>query len=131
MKSWARSFYKSKAWRQCRDAFFVYRHGLCERCGGPGKIVHHKVYLTPQNINDPAVSLNHENLELLCQDCHNKEHHETEPVAEGLRFDENGDLIQTAKSDDPNLEYTRRYLAGEILPGSYDWLREREKWRAR
>jgi hypothetical protein len=93
--------------------------------------VHHRIWLTPENINDPNVSLNHENLELLCQDCHNKEHHETEPVAEGLRFDENGDLIQTAKSDDPNLEYTRRYLAGETMPGSYDWLREREKWRAR
>ena len=33
MQKWAESFYKSKAWRECRDAYFVFRHGLCERCG--------------------------------------------------------------------------------------------------
>jgi Restriction endonuclease len=93
VKPWARNFYKSKAWRQCRDAYFVSQYGICERCGGPGKIVHHKIWLIPENINDPAVSLNHENLELLCQDCHNKEHHESPATAEGLKFDENGNLV--------------------------------------
>jgi len=101
MKPWAEKFYKSKAWRQCRDAYFVFRHGLCERCGGPGKIVHHKIWLTPENINDPAVSLNHEYLELLCQDCHNKEHHESPVTGDGLMFDEDGNLIQTeCRSED-------------------------------
>ena len=93
MKPWAKHFYKSKAWRQCRDAFFVAKHGLCERCGGPGKIVHHKVWLTPENINDPSVTLNFKNLELLCQDCHNKEHHRGGAVADGLMFDEDGNLV--------------------------------------
>jgi len=92
-REFAEAFYRSKAWKQCRRAFFIARHGICERCGGPGKIVHHKVYLTPQNINDPNVTLNFDNLELLCQECHNREHHETEPVSDGLRFDENGDLV--------------------------------------
>ena len=94
MKPWARRFYKSKAWKECRRAYFISQHGLCERCGGPGKIVHHKVWLTPDNINDPAVSLNWGNLELLCQTCHNEEHHAKEPVATGLRFDEEGNLIR-------------------------------------
>ena len=94
MKEWAKSFYKSKAWRQCRDAYFVSQHGLCERCNGPGKIVHHKIYLTPDNINDPDISLNWDHLELLCQDCHNQEHHSTAPVADGLRFDEWGNLVE-------------------------------------
>lgn len=93
MKAWARAFYKSKAWRDCRDAYFASQHGLCERCGAGGKIVHHKIYLTPANINDPAVTLNFENLELLCQECHNLEHHERAPVADGLRFDETGELV--------------------------------------
>lgn len=93
MKPWAKAFYKSKAWRQCRDAYFVSRHGLCERCGGPGKIVHHKVYLNPQNIDDPDVSLNWENLELLCQDCHNQEHHRGQSTVEGVRFDDEGNLV--------------------------------------
>ena len=30
--------------------------------------------LTPDNINDPAVSLSWSNLRLLCRDCHAKRH---------------------------------------------------------
>ena len=93
MKPWARWFYKSKAWKRTREAYIAYRHGLCERCGAGGKIVHHRVHLTPENIHDPAVTLNFENLELLCQTCHNLEHHERVPVADGLRFTADGDLI--------------------------------------
>lgn len=49
--------------------------GLCERCLAkglytPGKVVHHKIHLTPENISDPRVALGWENLQLLCQDCH-------------------------------------------------------------
>lgn len=91
----AKRFYKSKAWRKCRDAYFISQHGLCERCGDPGLIVHHKVYIDAQNINDPRVTLNHDNLELLCLTCHNREHFKgADAVRDGLRFDENGDLIQ-------------------------------------
>lgn len=93
MQPWARWFYKSPAWLRCRDAYYKARYGLCERCGGPGKIVHHKIYLTPNNIHDPNVTLNWDNLELLCQECHNREHHERVPVADGLRFTADGDLI--------------------------------------
>ena len=64
MKEWAKSFYKSKAWRDCRDAYFISKHGLCERCNcKAGTIVHHKVYLTPQNINDPNVTIKESTLE--------------------------------------------------------------------
>ncbi|MGG3888633.1 HNH endonuclease [Metabacillus fastidiosus] len=96
MKEYARKFYKSTAWRKCRNSYFNYRHGLCERCIGPGKIVHHKKYITPENMDDPAITLSFSNLELLCQNCHNREHHErNSSVVEGLMFDSNGDLIQT------------------------------------
>ena len=95
MKEWAKPFYKSKAWRDCRYAYFISKHGLCERCGRPGKIVHHKIYLTPENINDPYITLSFENLELLCSSCHSIEHNEKySPVREGFGFDENGDLIE-------------------------------------
>lgn len=47
---------------------------MCERCGQTGAQVHHKVRLTPANLNDPAVSLNWANLELLCDECHKAEH---------------------------------------------------------
>lgn len=91
MKLYAIKFYKSKSWRECRDAFFFYRQGVCERCGEPGEIVHHKTYITPANINEPVVTLNWDNLELLCKDCHNREHG-SQVTGEDYYFDENGDL---------------------------------------
>jgi 5-methylcytosine-specific restriction enzyme A len=72
------------------------KFGICDRCGGPGKIVHHIEYLTPDNINDPYVSLNFDKLELHCQDCHNREHHGSSSVVrEDVMFDENGDLVRS------------------------------------
>lgn len=70
-------FYQSKAWRKCRAGYIAERRaidgGLCERCRQvPGYIVHHKVWLTPQNINNPDISLCHDNLEYVCLDCHNR-----------------------------------------------------------
>lgn len=94
MKPFAKIFYKSKAWKDCRNGYFKSRFGLCERCAAPGKIVHHKKYITPENINDPDITLNHENLELLCQDCHNIEHHSSAATAAGLYFDSEGNLVK-------------------------------------
>src|SRR5690606_18047097 len=56
VKPWAKWFYKSKAWQKTREAYIAARHGLCERCGAGGKIVHHRVHLTPENIHDPVVT---------------------------------------------------------------------------
>lgn len=75
MQVWAEQFYKSKAWQECRRAYMKKAGGLCERCLSkgiitPGVIVHHKVHLTERNINDPNISLNFKNLELVCRDCH-------------------------------------------------------------
>jgi len=84
MKDFAKAFYKSKEWERCRAGYIKYVGGLCERCLNrgdivPGLVVHHKCYLSPDNINDPSVTLNYDNLELLCQDCHNKEHLSKQP----------------------------------------------------
>lgn len=95
-KEWAERFYASGAWKRCRLAFLQSKFFICEKCGGAATIAHHKEYLTPGNINDPDVTLNWDNLEALCQDCHNAEHHGSKEgvTAEGLMFDENGDLIE-------------------------------------
>lgn len=36
--------------------------------------MHHKVKLTPENVNNPDIALNWDNLELLCKKCHLEEH---------------------------------------------------------
>lgn len=87
--------YHTQAWRKLRQLKYHQEHGLCERCGMPGDIVHHKIYITKDNVDDPDITMNIDNLELLCIECHNKEHFEkNSPVRDGLGFDENGNLIQ-------------------------------------
>lgn len=93
MKEWAESFYRSKAWIRCRTAFAKSKFNCCERCGDIGKIVHHKIWLTSENINDPRITLSWNNLELLCQDCHNKEHMGKSVIVRGCCFDSEGNLI--------------------------------------
>ena len=75
MKEYAKGFYKSAAWKTCRANYAAYRRGLCEVClkrgiYKPGEIVHHKVHISPENINDPTVTLSFSNLMLVCRDCH-------------------------------------------------------------
>ena len=94
MKEFAKKFYNSAAWRKCRAAFIMYRYGLCERCSNPGDIVHHTILLSPENINDPEISLNFEHLELLCATCHQHEHMSGEATQEGLAFNSEGGLIE-------------------------------------
>ena len=93
-KDFAREFYNSTAWKQCREAYKKKMCYLCERCGQPGVIVHHKIRVTPQTINDPAVLLNFDNLELLCRSCHQKEHeHEQQDDGKRYFFGKNGEVI--------------------------------------
>lgn len=94
MQAFAKSFYLSKAWRDTRAYIYKRDMGLCVRCGKPGKIVHHKIYLTPQNIDNPSITLSEDNLELLCCECHAIEHEGQAPTAEGLEFDSEGNLVE-------------------------------------
>lgn len=82
MQDWAKGFYKSKRWQHARAAYLKSRQELCERCLRrglitPATMVHHKIYLTEQNINDPRIALDFGNLEALCRQCHEEEHAST------------------------------------------------------
>lgn len=75
MQDFATKLYKSSTWQRCREQKYRQAKGLCERCLSkglykPGEIVHHKIELTPNNIHDPDITLNIQNLQLLCRDCH-------------------------------------------------------------
>ncbi len=95
-KFWAKKFYQSEAWKATRESVFIDKAGICERCkgiNGPGEIVHHKIWLTSKNINDVNITLNKNNLELLCRVCHALEHEGKESTVQGLRFNERGELV--------------------------------------
>lgn len=101
MKEWAKAFYLGKAWKQCKRTYMKSQNYLCERCGEPAKICHHKVWLTPYNIDDANITLSWDNLEALCQDCHNKEHHKDEPKLR-YRYDEEGNIVYTPLLSEKN-----------------------------
>lgn len=102
-KEWTNGFYTSKAWRMTRDAYYALKCGTCERCARevqdgvrriedmrPGIIVHHKKELTPENINDPVVALSFDNLELVCDEHHNRQH---KAKRKRYTFDAEGNMI--------------------------------------
>jgi predicted kinase len=104
-KEWAKAFYNSITWKNCREAYFNQTYGLCELCESPGEEVHHKTFLTPENISDSNISLNFDNLQLLCRSCHNAIHERAYEMyraknrknlstLNGLCFDENGDIVK-------------------------------------
>jgi len=87
----ADAFYKTTSWIKTRNAYAASVGHLCERCLSrgryePGEIVHHKIHLTPENFADPAISLNWDNLELLCRKCHADEHPEVYGRKNKCRF---------------------------------------------
>ena len=101
-KKWAKAFYNSKGWIQCRDSYIAKVHGLCEECLKhgkiePGYILDHIIELTPENINNPEISLNHDNLQYLSLSCHNKKTFGKgeETTVEGLVFNEHGELVRS------------------------------------
>lgn len=106
-KDYAKAFYNSKRWQQCRDSYIAYRisvdGGACEEClRQQGYIVHHKVALTQSNINDPNISLDHKKMKYVCKECHDK--YEGHGVGHGkvqplCIFDESGQPISIRTID--------------------------------
>ena len=102
-KPFAKSFYKSRAWRDSRNAFFANREGLCEPCGKAGDEVHHIKPLTIANIGDPEITLSWDNLQLLCKDCHFAIHdkakykYKPDNSPQRITYDEHGNPIPTGQ----------------------------------
>lgn len=100
-REFARKFYDSPTWRKCRKGYISKRQsidgGMCEMCKAElGYIVDHKEELTPDNINDPYITLHYRNFQYLCLACHNTKHF-GKPEEKRYVFDSNG-MIQPIKS---------------------------------
>ena len=88
-------FYKSRRWKMCRNAYLSGVNYVCERCGAPAYIVHHLHHLDPENVGDPDVALNPNNLQAVCLKCHNEIHFKSDACVDGLGFDADGNLVET------------------------------------
>lgn len=99
-REFAKAFYHSKEWQQARDFVLKRDCYLCVKCGKPAEEVHHKTHISPENIGDPKITMNPENLQSLCRDCHFAEHrgeHAGGREKEDeypFEFDENGYLVK-------------------------------------
>ena len=90
-----KQFYHSTAWRRLSRAYMLSQHYICERCGKPAEICHHRQHLNAGNVDDAGVALNPDNLEALCLACHNAEHFGSgRAIADGLAFDGSGNVVQ-------------------------------------
>lgn len=92
----ANRFYKSQAWINLRRSYYKQVGGLCEVCYSkglitPGEIVHHKIHLNANNIDDDTISLNPDNLQLVCRQCHADLHPEL--GRKRYKVDEYGNII--------------------------------------
>ncbi len=72
-------FYCSKPWRDLSYKLKVDAGGKCNRCNNVlldfSKLIgHHKIKLTDDNVDNTEISLNPKNIEIICLNCHNKEH---------------------------------------------------------
>lgn len=72
-------FYSSIEWQTVREMAIRRDFYLCQDCLKknlitPAEEVHHIIKLTPDNINDPEIALNLDNLVSLCKDCHAARH---------------------------------------------------------
>lgn len=79
MKEYAQAFYSSTAWKNTREAYAKSKGNLCELClkqgrYNPCEIVHHRIELSPTNIDNPAITLGWDNLCCVCRECHAKIH---------------------------------------------------------
>ena len=78
-KPFAKKFYSSKAWQDCRNEYMKRAHYLCENClrkgiYKPAEIVHHVIEIDPFTIEHPEIALSFDNLEAVCRECHNEYH---------------------------------------------------------
>ena len=72
-------FYTSNIWSEFRRNLILERGIVCEHCGehilkSHELILHHKIFLTEENVNDYDISLNPENIMIVHHKCHNEIH---------------------------------------------------------
>lgn len=118
-REFAKKFYHSKEWKKIRSIVFERDKGLCQKClrerdeEVPGDEVHHMIWLRPSNINNPDITLNTDNLILLCKDCHIGIHKASTQKKERAQMVNNGVYID----DIGNIKQQKVYIV-HGAPGS-------------
>ena len=107
-QDYADRFYNSTRWRKLSKLVAEKHFYICDICGRAAKryIVHHKIKLTADNINNPDIALNENNLQLLCLECHTKLHeaqgdiHQRKDAGRTIIFDCDGNIAAVIDSNE-------------------------------
>ena len=94
-RDYAKQFYGSTQWKKARSLYLGSQFNVCEDCGKAASIVHHIKPITPNNINDPNITLNQNNFKALCEDCHTLIH-SNNVKQNGITFDNSGNITKEA-----------------------------------
>lgn len=73
-RAWQIRFYNSKPWRTLRNRIRKTKRMRCDMCGRlihSNSIVDHIIEIDETNYQDESITLNEDNLQLLCLECHN------------------------------------------------------------
>jgi len=93
-QAFSKKFYDSKLWKDARR-YALHRDGYsCQLCGARATEIHHIIPLAESNINDWNISLNPDNLQSLCYDCHGKVTKGITDVSNEYVFDDTGQVIK-------------------------------------
>ena len=76
------NFYRCKEWIDFRKYIIQQRGLICEECGknifeAKQAIIHHIQHLNEKNFLDKKISLNPDNVKVICPQCHNEIHNRT------------------------------------------------------
>lgn len=141
-REFAKKFYHSKEWKKVRELAWQRDNGLCQKClkekniMKPGEEVHHMIWLKPSNINDPFITLNLNNLILLCKDCHINIHkvkerkEKTLMINNGMYINENGELckqkihIVCGPPGAGKTTYVKKYMERGDLVVDFDMIKQ-------
>ena len=94
-QAFSKKFYDSKLWKDAREYVLKRDRYQCQDCKVmAAEEVHHIKELTPDNINDPMVSINPSNLISLCYNCHKLRHRKSKSIIKtDYEFDAEGNII--------------------------------------
>jgi 5-methylcytosine-specific restriction endonuclease McrA len=73
-RTWQIKFYNSKPWITLRNRIRSTKRMRCDMCGRlihSKSIVDHIIEIDETNYQDESITLNEDNLQLLCFECHN------------------------------------------------------------
>ena len=94
------NFYRTKKWLTFANYIRAKKNYTCDKCGGYGNICHHIIHLNKDNYNNPKIAFNEELIELLCYNCHNREHMHNNNTQADMWFDKDGNIHHSSELDD-------------------------------